>query len=117
MPSENRLAQRTSNIDILKDRPAEIGRSYRIKVLRNSSDSQSQRFTGNLHSFSHFQITFLLLCLNEETKQTKKLLDEEREQKREMYFRQSRMIYPDKEEWILSLAFNAFTQQEENGPL
>jgi hypothetical protein len=47
-----------SNIDILKDRPAEIGRSYRIKVLRNSSDSQSQRLTGNLHSFSHFQIYF-----------------------------------------------------------
>ena len=75
---------------------------------------------GSLATFTPsliFRFTFLLLCLKEETEQTKKLLDEEREQKREMYFRQSRMLYPDKEEWILCLAVVAFMQQEENGPL
>jgi hypothetical protein len=32
-----------------------------------------------------------------------------------MYFRQSRVLYPDKEEWILSLAVDAFMEQEEKG--
>jgi hypothetical protein len=44
-----------------------------------------------------------------------KLLDEEREAKREMYFRHSRMLYPDKEEWVLSMAVDAFMEQEEKG--
>lgn len=53
-------------------------------------------------------------ALNED-KETKKLLDEEREEKREMYFRQARLLYPDKEEWCLSLAIDAFMYQEEKG--
>lgn len=44
-----------------------------------------------------------------------KLLDEERETKREMYFRQARVLYPEKEEWILSMAIDAFLVQEEKG--
>lgn len=51
--------------------------------------------------------------LNEETEQTNKLLDDERELKREMYFRQSRILYPEKEEWVLSMAIDAFMEQEE----
>ena len=44
-----------------------------------------------------------------------KLLDEEREAKREMYFRQSRMLYPEKEEWVLSMAVDAYMEQLEKG--
>ena len=44
---------------------------------------------------------------------TNKLLDDEREHKREMYFRHSRILYPDKEDWILSLAIDAFMAQED----
>ena len=51
--------------------------------------------------------------LNEEVEQTNKLLDDEREHKREMYFRHSRILYPDKEDWILSLAIDAFMAQED----
>ena len=51
--------------------------------------------------------------VNEDTEQTNKLLDDEREHKREMYFRHSRILYPDKEDWILSLAIDAFMAQEE----
>jgi hypothetical protein len=51
--------------------------------------------------------------LNEGTEQTNKLLDDEREYKREMYFRHSRILYPDKEDWILSLAIDAFMAQED----
>lgn len=51
--------------------------------------------------------------LNEEVEQTNKLLDDEREHKREMYFRHSRILYPDKEDWVLSLAIDAFMAQEE----
>lgn len=51
--------------------------------------------------------------INEETEQTNKLLDDERELKREMYFRQSRILYPEKEEWVLSMAIDAFMEQEE----
>jgi len=47
--------------------------------------------------------------------ETKKLLDEEREEKREMYFRQARLLYPEKEEWVLSMAIDAFMYQEEKG--
>jgi hypothetical protein len=54
-------------------------------------------------------------ALNEDCDETKKLLDEEREQKREMYFRQARLLYPEKEEWSLSLAIDAFMEQEEKG--
>jgi hypothetical protein len=54
-------------------------------------------------------------ALNEECDETKKLLNEEREEKREMYFRQARLLYPEKEEWCLSLAIDAFMYQEENG--
>lgn len=53
-------------------------------------------------------------ALNED-KETKKLLDEEREEKREMYFRQARLLYPEKEEWCLSMAIDAFMYQEEKG--
>lgn len=51
--------------------------------------------------------------LNEEVEQTNKLLDDEREHKREMYFRHSRILYPDKEDWVLSLAIDAFMAQED----
>jgi hypothetical protein len=51
--------------------------------------------------------------LNKEVEQTNKLLDDEREHKREMYFRQSRILYPEKEEWILSMAIDAFMAQED----
>jgi hypothetical protein len=44
-----------------------------------------------------------------------KILNEEREAKREMYFRQARVLYPEKEEWILSMAIDAFMEQEEKG--
>ena len=46
--------------------------------------------------------------VNEEVEQTNKLLDDEREHKREMYFRQSRILYPEKEEWILSYGFGVY---------
>lgn len=54
-------------------------------------------------------------ALNEDCDETKKLLDEDRETKREMLYRQARVLYPEKEEWILSLAIDAFMQQEEKG--
>lgn len=54
-------------------------------------------------------------ALNEDCCETKKLLDEDRETKREMLYRQARVLYPEKEEWILSLAIDAFMQQEEKG--
>jgi hypothetical protein len=53
--------------------------------------------------------------INIDTEETKKMMNEERETKREMLFRQSRVLYPDKEEWILSLAIDAFMEQEEKG--
>jgi 1,2-phenylacetyl-CoA epoxidase PaaB subunit len=59
------------------------------------------------------------IVINSEDKeyvqQDNKLLDEEREAKREMYFRHSRMLYPDKEEWILSMAVDAFMEQQDKG--
>lgn len=51
--------------------------------------------------------------VDEEVEQTNKLLDDEREHKREMYFRHSRILYPDKEDWVLSLAIDAFMAQED----
>lgn len=54
-------------------------------------------------------------ALNTECDETKKLLNEEREAKREVYFRQARLLYPEKEEWCLSLAVDAFMEQEEKG--
>ena len=54
-------------------------------------------------------------ALNEDCCETKKLLDEERETKREMLYRQARVLYPEKEEWVLSLAIDAFMEQEEKG--
>jgi hypothetical protein len=53
--------------------------------------------------------------VNEECEQTNKLLNEERESRREVYFRQARVLYPDKPEWCLSLAIDAFMEQEDNG--
>ena len=44
-----------------------------------------------------------------------KLLDEEREAKREMYYRQSRVLYPEQEEWVLSMAVDAYMEQLEKG--
>ena len=54
-------------------------------------------------------------AVNTECDETKKLLNEEREAKREIYYRQARVLYPDKEEWCLSLAIDAFLEQEEKG--
>jgi len=51
--------------------------------------------------------------INEECNETKKLLNEEREEKREMYFRQARVLYPEREEWILNMAVDAFMEQQE----
>jgi len=51
--------------------------------------------------------------VNEDTEETKKLLDEDREYKREMYFRHSRILYPDKEDWVLNLAIDAFMVEAE----
>jgi hypothetical protein len=53
--------------------------------------------------------------VNENNSETKKLLNEERESKREMYFRQARVLYSDKEEWCLSLAVDTFMELEEKG--
>jgi hypothetical protein len=53
--------------------------------------------------------------INEECDETKKLLDEERETKREMYFRHARVLYPDVQEPFLSLAVDAFMEQQERG--
>jgi hypothetical protein len=53
--------------------------------------------------------------INEECDETKKLLDEERETKREMYFRHARVLYPDVQEPLLSLAIDAFMEQQERG--
>jgi hypothetical protein len=44
-----------------------------------------------------------------------KLLDEEREAKREAYFRQARVLYPEKEEWVLNMAIDAFMEQQDKG--
>jgi hypothetical protein len=51
--------------------------------------------------------------VNEDTEETKKLLDEDREHKREMYFRHSRILYPDKEDWVLNIAIDAFMAEAE----
>ena len=53
--------------------------------------------------------------VNEDNSETKKLLNEERESRREVYFRQARVLYPEKPEWCLSLAIDAFLEQEEKG--
>jgi hypothetical protein len=53
--------------------------------------------------------------INEECDETKKLLDEERETKREMYFRHARVLYPDVQEPLLSLAVDAFMEKQERG--
>ena len=53
--------------------------------------------------------------INEEANETKKILDTEREEKREMYMRHSRMLYPEKESWVLEMAVDAFMIQEEKG--
>ena len=44
-----------------------------------------------------------------------KLLDEEREAKREMYYRQARVLYPEQEEWVLSMAIDAYMEQLDKG--
>ena len=51
--------------------------------------------------------------VNEDTEETKKLLDDDREYKREMYYRHSRVLYPDKEDWILNMAVDAFMAEAE----
>lgn len=51
--------------------------------------------------------------VNEDTEETKKLLDKDREHKREMYFRHSRVLYPDKEDWLLNIAIDAFMAEVE----
>jgi uncharacterized membrane-anchored protein len=54
-------------------------------------------------------------AINEEAEETKKILNEEREAKREMYIRHSRMLYPEKENWIIEMAVDAYILQEEKG--
>ena len=54
-------------------------------------------------------------AIPEEGDETKKILDTEREEKREMYMRHSRMLYPEKESWVLEMAVDAFLIQEEKG--
>jgi hypothetical protein len=44
-----------------------------------------------------------------------KLLDAEREAKREAYFRQARSLYPEKEDWILNMAIDAYMLQLDKG--
>jgi hypothetical protein len=59
------------------------------------------------------------IVINKEDKEyvnpENKLLDEEREAKREMYYRQARVLYPEKEEWVLSMAIDAYLEQEAKG--
>jgi uncharacterized membrane-anchored protein len=54
-------------------------------------------------------------AINEEAEETKKILNEEREAKREMYIRHSRMLYPEKENWVIEMAVDAYILQEEKG--
>ena len=54
-------------------------------------------------------------AIPEEGDETKKILNTEREEKREMYMRHSRMLYPEKENWVLEMAVDAFMIQEEKG--
>ena len=54
-------------------------------------------------------------AIPEEGDETKKILDTEREEKREMYIRHSRTLYPEKENWVIELAVDAFMKQEEKG--
>jgi uncharacterized membrane-anchored protein len=54
-------------------------------------------------------------AINEEAEETKKILDTEREAKREMYIRHSRMLYPEKENWVIEMAVDAYILQEEKG--
>jgi uncharacterized membrane-anchored protein len=53
--------------------------------------------------------------INAEAEETKKILNEEREEKREMLIRQSRVLYPEKENWIIEMAVDAYILQEEKG--
>jgi len=53
--------------------------------------------------------------INEEAEETKKILNKDREEKREMYIRHSRMLYPEKENWIIEMAVDAYILQEEKG--
>jgi uncharacterized membrane-anchored protein len=54
-------------------------------------------------------------AINEEAEETKKILNEEREAKREMYVRQARTLYPEKENWVIEMAVDAYILQEEKG--
>lgn len=54
-------------------------------------------------------------AINEEAEETKKILNEEREAKREMYIRQARTLYPEKENWLIEMAVDAYILQEEKG--
>ena len=54
-------------------------------------------------------------AINEEAEETKKILNEEREAKREMYIRQARTLYPEKENWVIEMAVDAYILQEEKG--
>jgi uncharacterized membrane-anchored protein len=54
-------------------------------------------------------------AINEDAEETKKILNEEREAKREMYIRQARMLYPEKENWVIEMAVDAYILQEEKG--
>ena len=54
-------------------------------------------------------------AIPEEGEETKKILNNEREEKREMYMRQARVLYPEKEEWCLQMAVDAFLHQQDKG--
>lgn len=53
--------------------------------------------------------------INEEHDETKKLLNEEREATREMLIRQARVLYPEKENWIIEMAVDAYLVQVDKG--
>ena len=53
--------------------------------------------------------------INEEHDETKKLLNEEREATREMLIRQARVLYPEKENWIIEMAVDAYLVQLDKG--
>lgn len=94
----------TTNIEAYK--PPYVITDNRTKMIKTIDGSVQEDIVVNANDKA---------ALNEECCETKKLLDEDRETKREMLFRQARVLYPEKEEWILSLAIDAFMQQEDKG--
>lgn len=103
-----------------------------LNEIANANEEQNIQAHTNQYSFNRSKVELVKTLdgsveanivvnandktyINEDCDETKKLMNEEREAKREMLFRQSRVLYPEKEEWILSLAVDAFMEQEERG--